>query len=204
MASLIQYEVLELWHDLLFDRRMREAVPGFGVVSLEQLRSADKYFFEKLGRATRSGCVPNSSGVRPLDALIKQFLESSEVLMHLMPPQASKKGDKRLADSEEPLSTLSRGAQKRQKAAAAKAKGAGKAMSQGKGSGKSGKGKGSGKSPNMPQQLVGGVPKDDQGKSICFGYNLGSCSNANCWKGRHCCCKRGCFGEDHTFLSCPN
>ena len=205
MASLIQYEVLELWHDLLFNRRMREPVPGFGEVSLQQIRSADKFFFEKLGRATRTGCTPGSDGARPLDALIRQFLESSEVLMYLMPPQLSKRVDKRPGDSDEPAATLSRGQLKRQRVAAAKAKGAGKAAIPGKGSGKPpGKGKGGGKGPNMPQQLAGGVPKDDQGKSICFGYNLGSCSNANCWNGRHCCCKRGCFGEDHTFLNCPN
>ena len=204
MSALIQYETLEQWHDLMFDRRMREPVSGFGTVSLEQLRAADKFFFEKLGRETRSGCIPNAAGVRPLDALIKKMLDSSEVLMYLMPPQQSKAVGK-VNPLVPPKRTLEPDPNSRTslKKARMLAMGKGSGKGAGKGNGKA-RGKASGKGAQMPPQLSGGVPKDDQGRNICFGFNLGWCSNPNCMKGRHCCCKKGCFGEDHGFLSCPN
>ena len=53
----------------------------------------------------------------------------------------------------------------------------------------------------MPLQLRGGTPIDAEGKSICYGFNLGTCKDKNCKRGRHVCCKPGCFSTSHTFLS---
>eukprot|EP00435_Cladocopium_sp_Y103_P014805 s2689_g3.t1 len=53
----------------------------------------------------------------------------------------------------------------------------------------------------MPVQLRGGVPIDSDGKSICYGYNLGTCHDKACKRGRHICCKPGCFSPNHNFLN---
>ena len=45
----------------------------------------------------------------------------------------------------------------------------------------------------MPAQLRGGTPVDSDGKSICYGYNLGSCHDKQCKRGRHVCCRPGLF-----------
>ena len=53
----------------------------------------------------------------------------------------------------------------------------------------------------MPAKLRGGMPVDGDGKAICFGYNLGTCHEKQCKKGRHVCCHAGCFNPGHTFLN---
>ena len=52
-----------------------------------------------------------------------------------------------------------------------------------------------------PSQLRGGTPVDAEGRSICYGYNLGTCHEKVCKKGRHVCCKPGCFAPSHNFLN---
>jgi len=52
----------------------------------------------------------------------------------------------------------------------------------------------------MPAKLRGGTPVDNDGKAICFGFNLNTCHEKQCKKGRHVCCSPGCFNPGHTFL----
>ena len=60
---------------------------------------------------------------------------------------------------------------------------------------------GKGETP-MPAALRGGVPNDEQGEPLCFGFNLGQCKDAplggRCARGRHVCCHPGCFRK-HPF-----
>ena len=55
----------------------------------------------------------------------------------------------------------------------------------------------------MPAGLRGGVPRDDSGEPICYGFGLGQCKDApvggRCARGRHVCCWPGCFGN-HAFI----
>ena len=53
----------------------------------------------------------------------------------------------------------------------------------------------------MPAVLRGGVPANSDGKSVCFGYNLGTCkSDGDCPKGLYICCHPKCF-QKHTYVS---
>ena len=55
---------------------------------------------------------------------------------------------------------------------------------------------GKGETP-MPAALRGGVPNDEHGDPLCFGFNLGQCKDAplggRCARGRHVRCHPGCF-----------
>ena len=60
------------------------------------------------------------------------------------------------------------------------------------------KGKGKGKSVRMPASLIGKHSMTNDGRRICFGYNLpGGCSAAGpgkeCAKGHHVCMEPGCY-----------
>ena len=207
MSQLFKYEDLELWNDMMFERRMREPVAGFAHLTVQQLMAADKFLFERMGRATRAGCIPTTAGIRPLDAVLDRCMNSAEVQMYLMPAQmtvASKTAAPPPPPLKRPLGATGRPLpdpnSKRQRKLAAAAASASKGAGGQKGKGK---GKPAGKG-GMPAGLAGGVPKDDEGRNICYGFNLDTCNDQNCTKGRHCCCKRGCFGEDHSFLRCPN
>ena len=203
MSTLFKYEDLELWNDAMFERRMREPVPGFATVTVQQLMAADKFLFERMGRLTRAGCVPSAAGVRPLDQALKECMSSAEVQMYLMPSQVTSSSstfrESRAGQDPEKKRKQADGRDlpnpnsKRQKKLAASA-------AKGKGKGK-GKGMGAG---GVPSDLAGGVPKDDQGRSICFNYNRGLCKQSDCKRGRHCCMKKGCFSEEHVYVECPN
>ena len=198
LCNLVRYEIMETWHEILVATKLRDQVEGFAPVSTEQLIRADKYLFEVLARLTRAGIVPLAGGVRPLDDLWKSKMESPEVQLYLMPRQAS--SSKRV---DPPSGELSNSQKKKAKKEAALARAAG--TPKGKGKGKD-KGRGKGSSPTMPAALQGGVPKMPDGKSLCFGYNLGTCptTGAQCAKGLHRCCKHQCYSEDHIYIECPS
>ena len=58
------------------------------------------------------------------------------------------------------------------------------------------------RSVKMPSGLDGGdcVPATTKGKSICFGFNLGTCKvkGNKCDKGLHICCQQKCF-QGHAY-----
>ena len=73
----------------------------------------------------------------------------------------------------------------------------------GKGKNNNGKGKGG---KGVPAEFGNLSTKTQDGKSICFLYNLSGCSrqvrgNA-CEKGEHVCIK--CASRDHGHANCPN
>ena len=55
----------------------------------------------------------------------------------------------------------------------------------------------------MPEGLIGGTSRNDKGESLCFDFNLDCCGTAgdSCPKGKHQCCKPGCF-KRHPFVKC--
>jgi hypothetical protein len=53
----------------------------------------------------------------------------------------------------------------------------------------------------MPVQLRGGTRVDAEGRAICYGFNLGTCHEKGCKRGRHICCHPGCFSATHNFLN---
>ena len=60
-------------------------------------------------------------------------------------------------------------------------------------------------SVRMPSLLIGCTPEDDDRNPICFGFNLPQgCDKAppggKCNKGRHVCCKKGCF-QNHPYVA---
>ena len=79
-----------------------------------------------------------------------------------------------------------------------------------------GKSKGKGKqstkskvSPKMPLVLLNGGCRatTNVGDAICYGYNLGTCSNkvssGRCERGYHVCALPKC-GKHHPFVNCPS
>ena len=89
-------------------------------------------------------------------------------------------------------------------------KGKGKGKGKGRGSGKGSSGAGAGPVEDaagtfIPKRLRPGVSRTAGGTHICFGYNLGSCTEAahgaSCYRGLHVCCRPGCE-QPHPALSC--
>lgn len=181
MANLMSFEVHERIINLLFSELQRDAADGFRKVTVSQIAQADREIHVKLAEATRAGLPFGPNGELPLDVHVDHVLSLPSVMWLLMPKhkgQSSEKADK-VTHQPRPREPEKR-----------------KVGSQPA----SIKGKKTKKIP-MPLKLRGGTPIDGEGRSICYGYNLGTCHDKNCKRGRHVCCHPGCFSTTHTFLT---
>lgn len=183
LANLMSFEKHEMIINLLFAELQREPIDGFRKLTISQLASADREIHLKLSELTRAGLPLGPAGELPLDAHVEAVLALPSVMWLLMPKQRS------VATSEKPAAPSPQ--QPRPK---------NKPWSPPKGGKFDKKNRKLAKTP-MPLQLRGGTPVDSDGRSICYGYNLGSCHEKNCKRGRHVCCRPGCFSTSHNFLN---
>ena len=189
LANLMSFEKHELLVNLLFTEFQRDPPEGFKKPTMSQLAAADREVHVKLAERTRAGLPLGPNGELPLDQHIEQVLVLPSVMWLLMPKPrtaAVEKNATATAPSNQPTKRPFESPDK-------------------KGKGKGGrfdklKNKKLSKTP-MPLQLRGGTPVDADGKSICYGYNLGTCHDRNCKRGRHVCCKPGCFSATHNFIN---
>jgi hypothetical protein len=187
VAQAMSFEKHEELINLFFNEMQREPLEGFQKVSLEQVAAADREVHVRLAEKTRGGLARDAQGGLPLDGPLGDVIVSSEVRWLLMP--MPKRAPMRAAEPTK------------------KADGEGKPTPKGPPK-KTPQGK-AGANPNpkkirkgpMPAALRGGVPSNEDGKPICFGYNLGTCrSDGDCTKGLHICCHPKCF-QKHAFIS---
>ena len=191
-ANLMSWSTHERYVSYLFHQFTQEPLPGFSKVTIAQILRADREAFNQASeKCTTIRLQPD--GTKPLDEVFKKIFELHQVSFHLLPVVANKNPksvkETSIYHHDPPVYRPP------------------------KGHGKKGKGKGKGKAksqrvwePPVPQILRegGGVANDPAGQSICFGYNLGKCRDAadgaECPKGRHVCCKKGCH-QLHSFVS---
>ena len=154
---------------------------------LGQLSAADREVHLRLAERTRAGLPLGPGGELPLDKHVEKVIKLPSVMFLLMPKPKS-------AAPEKPASTV----------APKFGNPKGSHGPPGKGQPKGGKfdkkNRRNMKTP-MPLQLRGGTPVDAEGRAICYGYSLGNCHDKNCKRGRHVCCKEGCFSPSHIFLN---
>ena len=185
LARLMTFEKHEALISLLFGELQREPLEGFKRPSMSQLASADREIHVKLAERTRSGLPLGPQGELPLDRHLDDIIALPSVMWLLMPKPKSATADRPAAA---PKPAPKKTTQPEDKKFPPR-------------NNKFDKTRGKrGKTP-MPVQLRGGTPIDGEGRSICYGYNLGTCHDKSCRKGRHVCCKPGCFSSSHSFIN---
>eukprot|EP00435_Cladocopium_sp_Y103_P061921 s66_g23.t1 len=190
IAKLMSYEKHESLIQVLFSELQREPLEGFRKTTLSQLSAADREVHLRLSELTRAGLPLGPDGELPLDKHIDKVIGLPSVMWLLM-----QKPKGAVADRQAPASSNTGANQNLKKQGNSPDK---------KGQPRNGKFDKTRRKPNktpMPQQLRGGTPVDSEGRAICYGYNLGTCHDKGCKRGRHICCKPGCFSASHTFLS---
>ncbi|CAL1140094.1 unnamed protein product [Cladocopium goreaui] len=174
LANLMSFEKRELIVNMLFAELQREPMDGFRKLSMAQLAAADREIHLKLSEKTRAGLPLGPAGELPLDVHVQAVLEMPAIMWLLMQkPKTNAAVDKTPAPSNP------------------QPKPKNKPWSPPKSGKFDKKNRRLSKTP-MPAQLRGGTPVDSDGKSICYGYNLGSCHDKQCKRGRHVCCRPGC------------
>ena len=223
LIGVLSFRVHERWLQKAFAHMSNPAPPGYNRPTLQQVLRADRALWLELASRqptlTRSAANAPVTDARCLDKPFEEASNTMDVNFHFMPLQQTQqlrdKGGhwgtwKRWGDGKGGQWTPQEKWQRTDKG-----KTGGKSPFKGK---DDGKGKGEGfkgafanrtldyrtarRTTPMPAALRGGVPCDDSGEAMCFGFGLGQCKEApvggRCAKGRHVCCFPGCFGK-HPF-----
>ena len=220
-ARLISWDKHEAYVSSLFKYLMKPAQPGYRKVSLRQILRADKLAFSKMSEAGED-IRADASGVCPLDDMISNILRDYDLIVSLLPlgdlDGPSGKARKGRGGRPGPYteSTTWKGDSSAWKGRNGKGKGSwggkgpdtwsGKGKTSTKGKDKFGTGKGSGaaKPEWLPEGLryQGASAWNHKGHKVCYGFNLGKCTDTNCQRGDHSCIIFKC-GGDHPVGKCP-
>ncbi|CAE7837218.1 pol [Symbiodinium sp. CCMP2592] len=192
-ARLISWERHEAYVSSLFRYLTKPAQPGYRKVSLRQILRADKLAFSKLSEAGED-IRADASGTLPLDAAIGAILHDYDLIVALLPMgDLDGKGKNANGRGGRP-GPYSDNAPWKGKNGKGKGgwnfkgsdswTGKGKNTWQAKGKSPKGKGSGAGKPEWLPEGLrfQGASAWNNKGNKVCYGFNLGTCSDANCQK----------------------
>lgn len=200
-ADIVSWEVHERYLQQLTSHLRVDPPPNYSRPTLPQLLKADRQVFLYLIR-TGVELKRLANGLLDMDDKLIKALESYEVGFHLLPlPKVNSKAEVLQQPSSSP------GQQRPAQDSYGKGSygqhrrwqpygGGGKGGKQFKGKG--GKGKG-GNQGILPKALLGrdNVSSDLHNRRLCFDYQLGKCTavadGAECPKGWHLCCRRGCY-----------
>ncbi|CAE7504093.1 unnamed protein product [Symbiodinium sp. KB8] len=186
-ANLIDYTILEEWHQRLMRARLQDVPPGYVRPSFKQLLRADQRLFAELQDRSRTGIQSDADG-RPLDKLLPHVMDLTEVTMLMQPLPAPS------ASSTDVFEKPWVGTGKERLSPYGKVK-------DGKGKGKT-KGKRTGV---LPKALVGCYSCTASGENICYDFNINGCSRAvknnRCERGIHICAR--CRQTGHNAANCP-
>ena len=182
LTGLASYEVMKKWTDRLFSMYSQSVAPGFHKVSQAQLLRADRQAFVRLGELFTGSLKQGTGPGKVLDPCIVQ-LENDVTVTYFMLPlpishaksDSDDKGNKKRSD-----------AVLKQNDDAPPVKPPKKTPK--------GAGKGKYKRDPVPQGLKGMHSRTPKGDPICFGFNLGACSAADC-KRKHVCAVPGCYKQ---------
>ena len=183
-CQLLTYAVHDKWVQTLLTSMTRDAPPGYGKVSMEQVIRADKHMFTLLSQEITGSLKPNSLGEKPMDTMMQTLACDPRVNMFLLPLPSTVKVAKEPADDVEapPRPTpVPRPNPKKKARPSPKAKSV------------------------CPQELKGFKQLNASNIPICWAFNLSSgcseaVSNGRCKKGSHECIK--CNRSNHGLATC--
>ncbi|CAE7279443.1 unnamed protein product [Symbiodinium sp. CCMP2456] len=94
VANLFSFNVMEKWHQSLFDRFHHVPPPGYLATSLHQLVAADKALWLLVAEDTRAKLTemdPDQPALRLCESHMNYYTDHPDVLFHLMPLKAQTK-----------------------------------------------------------------------------------------------------------------
>ncbi|CAE7042071.1 unnamed protein product [Symbiodinium natans] len=202
LVGILSFKVHEKWLQKAFATLQTPPPPGFNRPTLQQVLRADRALWMELGSKqptlTRAAANAPLADARCLDQVFLEATNTVAVNFHFMPtPRAegfpdrggkgAGKGPKRWGDGKGYGQWKYQRTDKGDKGQGGKSGFKGARLPT-KGKFDSGKGGfpnkslvlqgGKGETP-MPAALRGGVPNDEQGEPLCFGFNLGQCKDAD-------------------------
>ena len=183
-----------------------EPPTGMSRPSMTQVRAFDQEVWRRVAELAEGRVKSLGDSSRPLDDIVSRVLIEPRVAMLLLPrpgggsAASSDPEGGRVHRLEAQLADLKR---KMAQGGGGGSKGSGKRHGKNEGNKKARSDKGSGKGCRIPGLL--GMPYKQDGRQVCFGYNLGTCTAAapgkQCSKGLHVC--GGCGSPSCSWPDCP-
>ena len=199
LAGLCSYEGHQKLVDLFMTELLRPALDRHLSTSMEQVMRADRHVFVRIAELTMTGIRVDLLGRRPLEiALDKILLEPklSYLLMQTLAGGSSTRTIQPTDDGDKAERKRKHDARMAEQQSAKKARLAANPKAAAKALPKA-PAKGAGKGARPPAVLAGKASITPDGKNLCFGFNLGTCSlcadGDKCSKGWHLCMEPGCF-----------
>lgn len=204
VADLMTYTVHEKLVEKLFMEYQRDPPPGYAQISLRQVAEADRRAWKMVAEKSNGDLGRDAAGTRVVDKLIEETLTDPAFLTLLLPlpggrASSSKDGEaveveptgqgkRKLMKENQKLKDQIRDLKSEPDKKKRIEKPAVKKMP-----------------VKLPKELWGLEPMK-QGKRICYGFNLGKCSNTckdnECEKGLHVCMK--CWKPGHGAVECKS
>ena len=176
LAHICSYQVMESWHEKLFEILQREPPANCSRVTMQQAKDADRMLWKKMSESTRGSVAQRPDGTKPVEVSLAMLSNDPEVHFLMMPIPKSSRPAPYDRDPKNPNDKKGKGKGKKEK---------------------------DGKASTGPPE--GCHHKTPQDKPICFGYNRGFCKFASdgkrCKRGFHVCWK--CF-KPQPYTSCQH
>lgn len=207
IAGVMSFRIHDELVRLLIREFQRPAPVTHAPLTYIHLERADREVFRRLAEECRSGLVPDTAGVKPMDRALPMILLELNFRMLLVPSLKAGGGGGRSQDQSSSSQPSGDGAgqAKKSKSKVRKEKmkakiDALKQVAAGKTAAPPQPSSVPKQLGRMPRQLVGQNSKTPSGKMICYAYNLGTCSvtGPRCPKGEHLCVS--CF-EAHAYVA---
>eukprot|EP00435_Cladocopium_sp_Y103_P012313 s386_g3.t1 len=192
-CGLIEWQVHQRWVQQLLSLLTKAVPEGYSRIKMSQLLKADRELFLVMSEELQQTGDRLSDAPSPMNTAFPKLVTDPRITMHLLPlPQfssskSSSSGQLNTSNRHESNQTSTKGSPK----------GRGKVRRDGKQSSKA--------KALCPAELKDFKQTDDQGRPICWAYNLKSgckeqTSDGRCKKGVHMCMK--CKRSNHGLANC--
>ena len=89
LAQICSYQIMEAWHEKLFEILQREPPSNCSRVTMQQAKDADRMLWKKLAENTRGNIAQRPDGVKPIEAALTMLAVDPEAHFLMMPIQRS-------------------------------------------------------------------------------------------------------------------
>ncbi|CAE7269755.1 unnamed protein product [Symbiodinium sp. CCMP2592] len=159
LVKCASYDTMNRYHSSLIHRLQELPPPTYVKISVAQVLRADRAAFTRIAESLPS-IKRQPDGTLPLDRALENILQDPSVSFHLLPLKGGESDDNKRKWTDDAKQTDE--ANKWKKNGKGKGKGKGKDQPGAKGA----------KFIKMPKQLVGKASETNEGKRLCWAYNI--------------------------------
>ena len=207
IGHVLSWDIHKALADEIMSALKNDPQPGTAKVTLAQAKDYDREVWRRVADLASGRVKQNPDGTLPLDSLVEKAMLEPRVAMMLMPRQhsgqpAGSAEDAKVTRLEAQLADMKRQLSAGRQHTNNQVASAPASKRRRSGLNSTTQGRGASQTCRIPG--LEKMPTNIDGKNVCFGFNLGKCTNASpgaaCPKGFHIC--GGCRRSDCAWPRC--